>query len=41
MRCKNCKNKKLKKILVFGSQPISSVFYKSKKKFKKLSVRFV
>ena len=28
----NCKNKKLKKILVFGSQPISSVFYKSKKK---------
>ena len=32
MRCKNCKSKKLKKILLFGSQPISSVFYKSKKK---------
>lgn len=32
MYCKNCKSKNLKKILNFGSQPISSVFYKSKKK---------
>ena len=32
MRCKNCKSKNLKKILLFGSQPISSVFYKLKKK---------
>ncbi len=32
MSCKNCKEKNLKKILFFGSQPISSVFYKSKRK---------
>ena len=28
--CKNCKFKKLKKILNFGKQPVSSVFYKKK-----------
>lgn len=32
MYCKNCKSKRLKKILSFGSQPISSVFYQTKKK---------
>jgi len=31
MKCRNCKQKKLKKIVPIGSQPISSVFYKSKK----------
>ena len=30
MACKNCKFKKLKKILNFGKQPVSSVFYKKK-----------
>ncbi len=31
MNCRNCKKKNLKKILDIGSQPISSLFYKSKK----------
>jgi NDP-4-keto-2,6-dideoxyhexose 3-C-methyltransferase len=31
MKCKNCKSKKLEKILRLGSQPISSVFHKKKK----------
>ena len=31
MKCKNCKSKKLKKILHLGSQPISSVFHNKKK----------
>lgn len=31
MKCRNCKQKKLKKIVTIGSQPISSVFYNSKK----------
>ena len=30
MKCKNCKKRKLKKILDIGSQPISSVYYKKK-----------
>ena len=30
MNCKNCKKRKLKKILDIGSQPISSVYYKKK-----------
>ncbi len=32
MKCKNCKSKKLEKILHLGSQPISSVFHNKKKK---------
>lgn len=31
MRCKNCKSKKLKKIIFLGKQPISSHFYSKKK----------
>ena len=31
MKCKNCKSKKLEKILHLGSQPISSVFHNKKK----------
>ena len=31
MRCKNCKSKKLKKIIFLGKQPISSHFYSNKK----------
>jgi NDP-4-keto-2,6-dideoxyhexose 3-C-methyltransferase len=39
MKCCNCKKKKLKKILNFGKQPISSVFSKKKIfKFKKYSL---
>ena len=32
MTCKNCKSKKLKKIIFLGKQPISSHFYSNKKK---------
>ena len=39
MKCKNCKKRKLKKILDIGSQPISSVYYKKKQnKLKKYSL---
>ena len=31
MKCRNCRKKSFKKILDLGSQPISSLFYKSKK----------
>ena len=32
MKCKNCKNKKLIRIVKIGKQPLSGFFYKSKKK---------
>ena len=39
MNCKNCKSKKLKKIIYLNKQPISSVFYqKNKYKLKKYSL---
>ena len=39
MNCKNCKSKKLKKIIYLNKQPISSVFYqKPKYKLKKYSL---
>ena len=39
MKCCNCKNTKLKKILNFGRQPVSSVFSKQKiYKYKKYSL---
>ena len=31
MKCRNCKKKKLKKIVKIGSQPLSGVFYQSKR----------
>ena len=31
MKCRNCRKKSFKKILDLGSQPISSLFYKSRK----------
>jgi len=31
IKCRNCKGKKLKKIIKVGSQPLSGVFYKNKK----------
>ena len=31
MNCKNCKSKKLKKIIYLNKQPISSVFYQKPK----------
>ncbi len=33
MICKNCKKKKLSKVVKLGKQPISSVFYNTKKKY--------
>ena len=30
-KCKNCKSKKLKRIIKIGSQPLSGIFYKTKK----------
>ena len=38
MICRNCKKKKFKKIFKLGSQPISSVFLKKKKKIKNFSL---
>ena len=32
MLCKNCKKEKLSRVFKLGTQPISSVFYNSKKK---------
>jgi len=31
IKCRNCKSKKIKKIVSIGSQPLSGVFYKTKK----------
>ena len=31
MKCRNCKLKKLKKIVKIGTQPLSGTFYKNKK----------
>ena len=31
MRCRNCKLKKLKKIVKIGKQPLSGIFYKNKR----------
>ena len=31
MKCINCGNKKLRKIVSMGSQPLSGIFYKKKK----------
>ena len=31
INCRNCKSSKLKKIIDIGSQPLSGIFYKTKK----------
>ena len=31
IKCRNCRSKKLRKIITVGSQPLSGVFYKNKK----------
>ena len=30
-KCRNCKSKKIKKIVSIGSQPLSGIFYKTRK----------
>ena len=41
MKCKNCKSKKLIKVVKLGKQPISSVFYEKVKKFARIFFRFI